>query len=188
MNNLWLIQFGADTPSMMIGIQKFDQKPVYKIITDGPIKNYLASSIHYQSINKSRNRSSISSIKNIPFYSISAAQIFVESRIIHTYPPRRNGVKRYHHAALSISSFLSSSVQPSSTPFQTHPSVFARPKSVAVSSEAGRWRGHAVGIASPNYVGAVSLDIIIIARGSNYCCPVHVGTTTRTRERERKSS
>lgn len=30
---------------MMIGIQKFDQKPVYKIITDGPIKNYLASSI-----------------------------------------------------------------------------------------------------------------------------------------------
>lgn len=44
-----------------------------------------------------------------------------------------------------------------------------------------------MGIASPNYVGAVSLDIIIIARGSNYCCPVHVGTT-RTREREREKA
>lgn len=187
MNNLWLIQFGADTPSMMIGIQKFDQKPVYKIITDGPIKNYLASSIHYQSINKSRNRSSISSIKNIPFYSISAAQIFVESRIIHPYVsiPTQRCQKI---SPRRIINFQLPVVQPSSTPFQTHPSVFARPKSVAVSSEAGRWRGHAVGIASPNYVGAVSLDIIIIARGSNYCCPVHVGTTTRTRERERKSS
>lgn len=69
---------------MMIGIQKFDQKPVYKIITDGPIKNYLASSIHYQSINKSRNRSSISSIKNIPFYSISACSANIRRIANHT--------------------------------------------------------------------------------------------------------
>lgn len=105
---------------MMIGIQKFDQKPVYKIITDGPIKNYLASSIHYQSINKSRNRSSISSIKNIPFYSISAAQIFVESRIIHPYVsiPTQRCQKI---SPRRIINFQLPVVQPSSTPSKPIP-------------------------------------------------------------------